>query len=84
MTDQEKLNALNAMLNSGVIGIDGDSFVFNQTAILSAMSKTDRQLLVRILAKVSKLDAGQLLQESIQSDIQYLTELMESTSKVTK
>lgn len=85
MSDNDKLEYLDKLLSSGVVGIDGDQFVFNQTAILSAMAKTDRQLLIRILAKVTRWsNEEKLMQESIKSDIEHLTELMESTSKVVK
>lgn len=82
MTDSDKLKSLDNLLQSGLIGINSGQFILNQTAILSAMAKTDRELLVRILAKVDKLDAGQLLQQTIDQDMRNLTEIMNISEKV--
>lgn len=82
MTDKEKLQSIDALLSSGVLGINSGEFVVNQTAILAAMAKTDRELLVRICSQVEKTDARQLLEQTVERDLQNLTDIMNSTEKI--
>lgn len=85
MTDDEKLKALDMLLNSGVLGIDGNSFVIEQTTLISAMQKTDRVFLLRILEKVDKKSKFlDLLDESLEFDRKHLLQLAESSTKFIK
>lgn len=72
------------LLESGLIGIDAGTFNFNHIAMMSAKSKTDRELLVRILSKVEKRDANELLKESIELDKYYLRESIDNSIKVVR
>lgn len=85
MTDEEKLDALDVLLSSGVLGIYGKQFVLQQTTLISAMQKTDRVFLLRILDRLhigSKFE--ELLDESIELDKKHLLQIVESASKYIK
>ncbi len=85
MTDDEKLEALDALMNSGIIGIEGKSFILEQTVLMSAMQKTDRVFLLRILDRLhigSKFN--ELLDESIELDKKHLLQIAETATKFTK
>ena len=81
---KRNLEELQHLIDAGLIGIDSGNFVVDQSALLSAMEKTDRLLLLRILAKVEKVDITTLLNESIDLDTKHLSDLLDSLPKYTK
>lgn len=86
LTKDEKNTAIDSLLNSGLIGIDGDEFVIEEIALISAMQKTDRVILLRILANQEKGMFNRnifekLLDESIEMDKVHLAQVMESATK---
>ena len=84
MSNKTELEQLQYLLDEGLIGIDSGNFVVDQSALLSAMEKTDRLLLIRILSKLEKVDAVQLLNESIDLDKNHLADLLNSQPKYIK
>lgn len=75
---------LNELLNSGSIGIDKDRFLVDQTTLISAMKRTDRIFLLRILSKVEKVSFDELLDQSLECDSQHIIQIMNDAEKFVK
>lgn len=72
---------LENLLNSDSVGIDKDRFLVDQIALIAAMQRTNRILLLRLLSDAEKTEIDVLLDEAITYDKRHLNQIMNDSDK---
>ena len=69
------------VLESRLFGIDRDSTLIEKALLNQAVNQTNRVLLLRILAKVEKIDIEKLAKESVEMDVDNLNKQVDEMQK---